>query len=895
MAYDRSAHICHLLIYESGGLRCVNLSPSLSELNRQFKASTNNSLDGFCRSFLKEAGRYWDPAKASKCQVLLEGKMFSLVAVEGDRASKVVLLLQRDDMKSSEGDLEVSPHHSSISTWGTQVLPLLHRAIVTFLDYGFLILGERPNPSRGEDELLKWQTRKSDFSEHPPLPPLPCGVRDFEDAFALFDREGTGLLTQEKFKRGLQVLEVRLSKKERERLFRLIADGKDLIDYRHFLRFFTTDGSRESGPMALRAGLARAKSVSHFSTAANNLVKLEPTKTEKRIRGLERVLAILELHTGRYANNVEFNFTRSFILVNRKALSRYRRFVFRRLLSGSQKKPPCEYRRSKEWTAETDHSLGDKASDKCKSSESVTKERKSISISEDEILKLKERIKELEIELKKPRKRRNHTIDMGGVNTPMERVLQTNVRKLEKEKKDFDKKLRQVKEKGDLRRESLRKEIRRLKSEREHLRKELEDAKAKLKSSSKATKQQVEEEILWKVRNVVENNSTKLQTFESELAWKLSSTNNVIDYIAELRRVMNNRVRKAIKVSEELKKSKQKVKKLEVELADVKNSKSTLANEFLLIERASGRQKPRLKVDTNNHQLNETFVHTPPHRKNSPVPSRIVSPAHNENFLAPLGQQPNPWPEIEDETTTFYSPRAPSIKDVGRKKLKRNKSEPSLVSPFRAKWYASRNEAKGQNSLKSVTPHHTNSLSQGNVPTLERMERSCSPSLAYSGFSEDYVSNLETEMGRLKKLAMKARYDLEVSELQRDRYKAQIMELRRSIDIYRENKWQGGSTRRREVTYLRQRLDKSLVELENKDRQLRYLQSARESGLGIDLTPTPSMDVQNGRIPRETLRHILELSRAFVKFKRDYVNQVGGIKSDLKTFSRQFHMKMISG
>jgi len=295
-------------------------------------------------------------------------------------------------------------------------------------------------------------------------------------------------------------------------------------------------------------------------------------------------------------------------------------------------------------------------------------------------------------------------------------------------------------------------------------------------------------------------------------------------------------------------------------------------------------------------KLNETSVHTPPYRKNSPLPNRIMSPAHNENFLAPLGQVPNQWPEPEENTTTFYSPRAPSIKETGRKKLKRNKSEPSLVSPFRAKWYASRNEGKGRNSISSVTPHHANSLSQGHVPSLERMERSCSPSLAYSGYSEDYVANLEAEKGRLKKLAVKTRYDLEVSELQRDRYKAQIMELRRSIDIYRENKWKGGSTRReREVTYLRQRLDKSLVELESKDRQLRYLQSARESGLGIDLTPTPSMDMQKGRIPRETLRNILELSRAFVKFKRDYVNQVGGIKSDLKTFSQQFHMKMISG
>jgi len=271
-----------------------------------------------------------------------------------------------------------------------------------------------------------------------------------------------------------------------------------------------------------------------------------------------------------------------------------------------------------------------------------------------------------------------------------------------------------------------------------------------------------------------------------------------------------------------------------------------------------------------------------------------MSPAQNENFLAPLGKVPNRWTEKED-IRTFYSPRAPVMKS--KRKLKRNKSEPSLLSPSIDKWYRSKSEFGGRNSLMSVTPHHCNSLSQGSLG-FERMERSCSPSVAYSGFSDEYVSNLEAEKERLKKVAMKARYDLEVSELQRDRYKAQIMELRRSIDIYRDNKFKGGSTRReQEVTYLRQRLDKSLVELENKDRQLRYLKSARrESGLGIELTPTPAKDGQNGRIPRETLRNIVELSRAFVKLKQDYVNQIKWIKSDLKTFSQsQFQIKMING
>jgi len=882
------AQVHHLLIYESGGLRCVNLSTSLSELNRKFRASTKKSLDGFCRSFLKERARHWDPSKASKCQVLLEGKMFYLVAVEGDRASKVVLLLQKDDMKSPESDTQVSIQRPSASSWGTEVLPLLHRAVVTFLDYGFLILGESPNQyknSRLDDELLSWQSRKSEASEHPPLPPLPCGVRDFEDAFALFDREGTGLLSQEKFKRGLQVLEVRISKNEREKLFRIIADGKESIDYRHFLRFFTTDGSRESGPMALRAGLARAKSVSHFSSASNNQLKLEPTVTEKRIRGLERVLAILELHTGRWANNIEFNFTRSFILVNRKALSRYRRFVFRRLLSKSQKKRTTECRRPSELSSETDLSSREKkGNDKRLNLVSVPKDRHSISVSAEDVSKLKIRIKELESEVnRKTRKRRNNTIDMGSVNTPIERALQTNLRKLEKEKKDFDKKLRAVQEKGDLRRESLRREIRRLKSEREHLRKELEVVKVKLKSASKASKNQIEEEILWQVRNSVKSNSSKQQDFESELAWKLSSAKNIVEFVGEMRRIMNTRVRRAVKISDELKKSKQKVKKLSMELADIKNSKNSSSKDHVLNNLNIGYDSARSSIETNELKLNETQIYRSAFLGNSPRPLLLMSPSNGAEFLAPLGKGNNRWPEKE-KTSPFYSPRAGSMNRKTR--LKRNKSEPSLMSTSIAKWYSSRNETEGRKSLISLTPHHVKSQSIGQpLLTLERMERSCSPSLPYSTHSDDYVSNLEIEKDRLKKVAMKARFDLEVSELQRDRYHAQILELRRAIDIYREHKWsEGGSTRReQEVTYLRQRLDKSLVELENKDRQLRYMQSAtRETGLGIDLITSP----KKGRFQKETLRKILEIHRAFLRLKQDYSNQVQEIRSDLMTFSQ---------
>jgi hypothetical protein len=526
-----NAEVRHLFIYESNDVRSVNLSPPPMDLDRLFYKSRKVSLDDFCRNFVREEAQWWNSSKVYERQVILDGRWFSVLAVEGDLSSKVVFILQKESINHMKPVEKCSTCSNwSISGSRSQVIHLLHGAIATLLDSRFVLLGETPTPCslrRGYVSVNRIQHRSDTI--HRDRLPFCFVIRDFEDAFAVFDRDGTGFLTLEKFEIGLDVIEVQINKTEAIRLFKTMSNNKNKMNYRQFLRFFTCKRRGDSAASALCAGLAKAKSARYFSSLSNEVSKLRPIETERRIRGIERVLAILELHAGRSNSDDEFTWTRSFILVNRKALSRFRRFVFRRLLSAvwSNKKQL--------------NSRNINSKKRCAKKNSAGK-----SSSKQGKLSLTDMNSEEKCVTPQTSQSSEHSSPIATIPQPLvvqyvDKQLHMENDNLKHQIKVLEKEVEMVKKKAYQKQQHFKREIRKVYAENEKLMRKLAMV-SHSEADHKQKEKEIEAKIMQKVRSALKDNTTKSKNFEKEINSKLSNMNTVGGFVDEMRRILNSYV-----------------------------------------------------------------------------------------------------------------------------------------------------------------------------------------------------------------------------------------------------------------------------------------------------------------------------------------------------------------